>query len=70
MKKPKFKMGQNVFVDPTGRGRGDMGKVIGVTHWIDGSIGYIVSVAGIAGQAVIRHSLSESEIMAVPEVQK
>lgn len=67
MSEPKFKNGDIVFLDPCGGMRGPKGKILGTTHYIDGSIGYVVSCCDFGAQSVTRHYISEYEMVAADE---
>mgnify|MGYP006908211021 FL=1 len=58
----EFELGVIVVVDPTGRGKGAKGKVVGHTKYIDGSVGYLVSCADYVSGAVARYHLHSSDI--------
>lgn len=56
----KFALGDIVVLDPTGQEKRPRGKIIGRTHYIDGSISYVVST--IFGGEIMRQHISEHEI--------
>lgn len=60
--KTKFNLGELVVLDPTGKGIGKEGKIIGRTEYIDGSFGYVVSVTTLHDQNVVRNYVAECEI--------
>lgn len=58
----KFELGEHVIVSPTGN-TGPLGLVTGQTRYINGSLGYVVSVGpGFAEAPIVRHILSECEM--------
>lgn len=67
-KEPKFKNGDIVKLDPTGRGNGATGKIIGIVHMIDGGFCYFVATYTFGADAVARHVLNECELMLKEEV--
>ena len=63
----KFKLGEIVCLDPTGKGRGMIGKVVARTECIDGSIEYRVSGSSFGVDAIVRHIVMEYEIQLYSE---
>lgn len=64
--KKSFKLGDLVKIDPTGRGFGKVGKIVGLVTWLDGSPeGYFVSAAAFDG--VERNLFSSMELMPLDE---
>jgi hypothetical protein len=58
----EFHLGEIVVIDPTGRGHGPRGKIVGKITWLDGSTpGYMVTTMDKG--VVSRHLLSNEEIM-------
>ncbi|CAB4126166.1 hypothetical protein UFOVP68_28 [uncultured Caudovirales phage] len=65
MAQPKFKNGDIVYLDPVGdRRSADKGKVLGVTRYLDGSVGYVISVANLGG-GVVRHHVTQDEVQPI-----
>jgi hypothetical protein len=67
MSEPKFKNGQLVILDPLGSDRGPRGKILGTTHYIDGTFGYVVSCSDFGSGGIVRHYVSEYELVAADE---
>ena len=61
----EFELGAVVYIDPTGKGHGPEGRVIGQVRYIDGSAGYIVSSFDFARAAVARHQVASCEIHSI-----
>lgn len=70
MKGPKFNNGDIVYMDPCGGSRGQIGKIIGVIHNIDGTFGYLISFSDLGAGPVSHVSLNEFEIVLKAEADK
>ena len=70
MKSPKFDNGDIVYMDPCGGTRGQIGKIIGVVHYISGTFSYFVACASIGEQAIARHLVSEEELVLKSEADE
>lgn len=57
-----YALGEVVNLDPTGKGRGRDGRVIGQVRWEDGSVGYFVAVVDIGTGGILRHMVNETEL--------
>lgn len=58
----EFEIGELVCIDPTGKGRGISGKIVGRTEYIGGAVGYVVSAASVMQDGICRHHVDASEI--------
>lgn len=64
----KFALGEIVCLDPTGKGNGLAGKIIGRIEFLDGSIGYVVTAPTFSSSGGIsRHQVAECEIHGVTD---
>ena len=58
----EYQLGDIVILDPSGRERGPIGKVVSLILNLDGSQTYVVSVASLGASGITRHQVAACEM--------